>query len=108
MGIHDDEANENYKSWNPDKAKETAQQLGITLTDAHWKVIDFLRLHYSNTGPLKHARDLTEVLNERFTDEGGSRFLYELFPGGPVNQGCQIAGVPVPSDTKNASMGSVQ
>lgn len=108
FGIHDDDATEAFKAWTAEKAEEIAARTNIILSSEHWKVIDFLRLHFSNTGPLKHARDLTEVLNERFVDEGGSRYLYELFPEGPVNQGCQIAGVPVPADTKNLSMGSIQ
>jgi tRNA 2-thiouridine synthesizing protein E len=108
LGIHDDDATEAFKAWTREQAEATAANMNLKLTDEHWKVIDFLRLHFSNTGPLKHARDLTEVLNERFVDEGGSRYLYELFPEGPVNQGCRIAGVPAPADTQNLSMGSVQ
>lgn len=108
LGIHDDDATETFKAWTREQAEQTASNMNLKLTDEHWKVIDFLRLHFSNTGPFKHARELTEVLNERFVDEGGSRYLYELFPEGPVNQGCRIAGVAVPADTHNLSMGSVQ
>lgn len=108
LGIHDDEAVEKFRAWNKSQAEETAKELGITLTDDHWKVIEFLRVHYENNGQLKHARELTEALNERFEDEGGSRWLYRLFPDGPVNQGTRVAGIPHPDDAVNASFGSVQ
>lgn len=108
LGIHDDEAVTTFKEWTQQKAEEAAKSMSLSLTPEHWKVIDFLRLHFSNTGPFKHARELTEVLNERFMAEGGSRYLYELFPLGPVNQGCRIAGVPVPADAHSDSFGSVQ
>ena len=106
LGLHDDEVITDYKSWTEETAKKIAAGMGLELTAEHWQVIKFLRLHFENTGPLRHARDLTEVLDERFESEGGSRFLYMLFPDGPVSQGCRIAGVPVPHDAENLSFGS--
>ena len=106
LGIHDDEAVAEFKVWSKDKAEATAKELGIELGPEHWKVIEFLRLHFENTGPVRHARELTEVLNERFADEGGSAYLYQLFPKGPVSHGCRLAGVPVPKDAADASFGS--
>jgi len=106
LGIHDDEAVAEYKSWTEERAKKIADGMGLELTPEHWQVIKFLRLHFENTGPLRHARDLTDVLDERFESEGGSRYLYMLFPEGPVSQGCRIAGVPVPPDAGNSSFGS--
>ncbi len=108
LGIHDDEGMEQFRAWNEQQAESTATELGIDLTDDHWKVIKFLRVHYENNGQLKHARELTEALNERFEDEGGSRWLYQLFPDGPVNQGTRIAGVPSPADVTDPHFGSVQ
>ena len=108
LGIHDDEAVENFRSWNESKAEEIAKELGISLTDDHWKVIKFMRVHYENNGQLQHARELTEALNERFEEEGGSRWLYRLFPNGPVNQGSRVAGVPAPADVADPHFGSVQ
>lgn len=108
LGIHDDDDVEAFRAWNEAEAESTAGEMGIKLTDDHWKVIKFLRVHFENNGKLEHARELTEALDERFENEGGSRWLYRLFPHGPVNQGCQVAGVPVPADTTNTSFGSVQ
>lgn len=36
----------NPAQWNRDIARAIAAELGITLTDAHWKVIDFIRQDY--------------------------------------------------------------
>jgi len=107
LGIHDDEAIAKFKNWDKQKAKATAKTMGISLTDAHWDVIGFIRTYFANAGELRHARELSEVLAERFAEEGGSRYLFQLFPGGPVTQGCQIAGIVVPKDASDASFGYI-
>jgi tRNA 2-thiouridine synthesizing protein E len=35
------------------------------------------------------------------------RHLYMLFPGGPVAQGCRVAGLPVPAGAVDRGFGSV-
>lgn len=108
LGIHDDEDKVAFDAWNEDNAKALAQSMGIDLTDQHWDVIRFLRTHYLNVGAGKyHAHEFSQTLNERFADEGGLKCLYRLFPEGPLSQGCRIAGVPSPHDSKNNSFGSV-
>lgn len=106
LGIHRDTAEEIFEKWDEEFARKTARDMGIELTDAHWDVINFLRVHFQNNGPVAHAHDLAEELDDRFQDQGGLRYLYQLFPGGPVSQGCQIAGVPVPKDAKDGAFGS--
>ena len=108
FGIHDSEDQAAFDEWTEKTAESIAQTQGIELTDQHWEVIKFLRIHYQNVGAdMPPAHELTKTLEERFSDEGGLKYLYKLFPGGPLNQGCQFAGVPVPTDAKNASFGSV-
>ena len=108
FGIHDSEDKAAFDAWDEASAKATALTQGIELTDAHWQVINFLRIHYQNVGgdmPPKH--ELTKTLEERFSSEGGLKYLYTLFPDGPLNQGCRIAGVPVPADATEPSFGSI-
>lgn len=105
FGIRDDEAVRNFKNWTEEQAIRLAKTQHITLTEAHWAVIRFLRRHYENAGNVRHARELAEALAERFSAEGGLRYLYQLFPGGPVNQGCQLAGIAVPKDAADGSFG---
>ncbi|MBL8566605.1 MAG: TusE/DsrC/DsvC family sulfur relay protein [Hyphomicrobiaceae bacterium] len=93
-------------AWNEDKARSLASTEGIELTPAHMKAINLLREIYVTRGRAPHARLLANELNEAFAAEGGSKYLYQLFPGGPVAQGSRLAGVPAPHDTRDLSFGS--
>ena len=108
FGIHDDEEKVAFDAWTEETARIIAQSMGIELTERHWKVIRFLRTHYLNVGAERyHAHEFSQTLDERFADEGGLKYLYQLFPDGPLNQGCRIAGVPSPHDSKDPSFGTV-
>ncbi len=107
FGIHNDEAQDAYANWTEEDAITTAHAMQIELSDKHWDVIAFLRLHYRNNGQVLPARELAGELDKQFSDQGGLRQLYQLFPGGPINQGCRIAGVPVPHHATDASFGSL-
>jgi len=99
--IHDDDADAVFEGWTEARATAIARKMGVELTDAHWRVIKFIRTHYANVGVARHTREYAKVLAKRFADEGGSRFLYQIFPGGPVKQSCAIAGVEMPADVNN-------
>ncbi len=106
-----DEAREHLldlEDWNEDIARAHASELGIELGDAHWEVVNFLRQHYIEHGKTDRARRLTEVLDAHFADKGGTKYLYRLFPDGPILQASRIAGVPAPKDTTQPSFGSAQ
>ena len=92
--------------WNRDIALGLAKQEEIEMTDAHWRVVEFLRAHHLKYGPAEKGRDLATALDGAFADEGGGRYLHELFPKGPVAQGSRIAGLPVPPYTESAGFGS--
>jgi len=93
--------------WSEEIAHERARDLGMELTPDHMKVIKFLRLHYMDGGNLESAPLLLRDMEERFRDEGGGRFLYRLFPGGPVTQGLYLAGLPSKAFSTDKSFGSV-
>lgn len=105
FGIHEDD--EVLENWDHQVATSLALEEGITLSDAHWEVVSFLRKFYVGTGKIDYARDLSAVLDQRFKAEGGLKYLFTLFPKGPVSQGCKLAGLPAPKDSANPSMGSV-
>ena len=42
-----------------------------------------------------------------FHSRGGMKFLYKLLPGGPVTQGCRLAGLEPPAGSADKSFGSV-
>ena len=93
--------------WNDEIARNAAQQEGVTMTADHWEVVRFLRAYYLQHGKIDTARKWTEVLDRKFAARGGRKYLYTLFPKGPVAQGSRIAGLPVPADAENISFGSV-
>ena len=92
--------------WSPLLVKQMAREEGIEeLTEAHWHVIYTLRNLYRDNGRATSAREVMHVLEQDFVDEGGRRFLYELFPKGPVSQGSRLAGVPAPPYSSDPSFG---
>jgi len=91
--------------WTDDDARGKAHELGIELGDEHWEVVNLLRDHYLEHGPAESGRTLSDLLNEHFADRGGRRHLRRLFPEGPVLQGLQIAGLPVPPHTEDEGFG---
>lgn len=108
FGIHNSEEIDTFEAWTKDIASEKARIEGLNLTDNHWEVINFLRIHFQNVGAeMPPAHELSQTLDERFAEQGGLKYLFGLFPKGPLNQGNRIAGIPVPNDATDPSFGSV-
>ncbi len=88
--------------------REMAGQEGIELTDEHLGVVECLRDYYLELGEAENGRDLEEMLNEVFAGHGGRKYLWRLFPGGPVTQGLRIAGLPLPPHSGDKGFGTVR
>lgn len=97
------------EGWSPDGAEETARAEGIEMTLEHWEVVRSLQEYFARheTEPLINMRELHDALDERFHSRGGIRALYQLFPGGPISQGCRVSGLKAPYLSKDVSFGSV-
>lgn len=95
------------ENWTEAKARELARADGLELTDQHMQVIDWLRELYADCGVPAHGRALTRALEDAFIIQGGKKYLYRLFPNGPVAQGCRYACLPPPPYTVDRSFGSV-
>jgi len=94
--------------WTTDAALKIARQEGLKLGEEHWEAVRALQEYFSrHEGSPGRLRDLHDALDEKFHGKGGIKHLYQLFPGGPVAQGCRIAGLKVPADAVNKSFGSV-
>lgn len=81
----------NHAQWNRDIAAELAQELGITLTDAHWKVLDFIDRDFKEKSVVPGMRRMNKVGNIPTKD------LYALFPDGPIKKAALISGYPKPA-----------
>jgi len=96
------------EGWTPDVARKTAHAEGLQLTDEHWAVTRALQAYFaSHTNGALNMRELHDALEEKFHSQGGIKHLYQLLPGGPVAQGCRIAGLKVPAGAVDKSFGSV-
>lgn len=93
--------------WTRSTAETIAAADHLTLGDDHWEVIRALQ-HYFATTESANVRALHDALDERFHQRGGLKHLYAIFPGGPVAQGCRLAGLKAPAGAVDKSFGSVQ
>jgi len=53
-----------------------------------------------------NVRELHDAPKEFFHPEGGLKYLYGLFPNGPVSQGCRLAGLRPPPGAQDQGFGS--
>jgi TusE/DsrC/DsvC family sulfur relay protein len=82
----------NPAEWTQDIAVEIAKEEGIvTLSDAHWKVIDYCRESSKGLG------GKSPTLRQITTGTGVStKELFALFPKGPAKKVAHIAGLGKP------------
>ena len=70
--------------------KALAAQIGIDMTDEHWKAIRFLREDFASQGETPTLRRVSTV--------GGipTKQLFVLFPQKPAKKIAYVAGLPKP------------
>ena len=79
-----------YDEWDEDLAKVLAEQIGIQLTDAHWKVIRFLREDFKTQVETPTTRRVQTVAGIPVKEQ------FVLFPKKPGKKMSYIAGLPKP------------
>jgi tRNA 2-thiouridine synthesizing protein E len=79
-----------YDEWSEELAPVLAGQIGIDLTDAHWKVIRFLRADYKTQGDTATTRRVQSVGGIPVKEQ------FALFPKKPAKKMAYIAGLPKP------------
>ena len=79
-----------HTEWTDEIGIALASQIGITLTDAHWKAIRFLRKDFEEQGETATLRRASTV--------GGIpiKELFALFPQKPAKKMSYVAGLPKP------------
>ena len=96
------------ENWTTQFAEQVAQQEGIKLDEQHWAMIRALQEYFHKHQEIEiNARELHDALDEKFHAKGGIRYLYQILPGGPVAQGCRLAGLQPPAGSSNKGFGSV-
>ena len=93
------------EDWDIKKAEETAKNDGVNLSDDHWDLIRALQEYY-NKVEFPKLRQIKDALEEKFHSRGGMKYLYQIIPGGPVAQGCRLAGLNIPAGAVDKSFGS--
>lgn len=93
--------------WTWSLAEEAAREEGLVLGDEHLSVVLALQEYFFRHEGRINFRELHDALDEEFHAVGGIRHLYQLFPGGPVAQGCRLAGLDVPAYAVDRNFGSV-
>ena len=94
------------KDWSLNSAQETAKADGVSLSDDHWDLIRALQEYYLKV-EFPRMRQIKDALEEKFHSRGGMKYLYQIIPGGPVAEGCRLAGLNVPAGAIDRSFGSV-
>ncbi len=79
-----------YAEWDDDLGRVLASKIGVDLTEAHWKVIHFLREDYKTQGETATSRRVQTIGGIPIKEQ----FL--LFPKKPAKKMAYIAGLPKP------------
>jgi tRNA 2-thiouridine synthesizing protein E len=94
--------------WSVAVAERIAREENIALGVDHWELLRGLQEFFARHEDSEvRLRDLHDALDEKFHHKGGIRYLYTLFPGGPIAQGCRLAGLKAPAGSTDLSFGSV-
>lgn len=95
--------------WTQDVAMKIAREEGLELAEDHWEAIRALQKYHAlhEDSAVINLRELHDALDEHFHPKGGIKHLYTLFPGGPIAQGCRLAGLKAPFMTTDSGFGSV-
>ena len=93
--------NEGYlldpEQWSESLALEIAASENISMTDAHWEIVNFVREHFELYQSVPENRTLLKTLRERHgRDVATRKYIHTLFPYGFGQQACKITGMRKP------------
>ena len=94
------------EDWDLKIAEEAAKTNGLKLNEDHLDLIRALQEYYAKV-EFPHMRQIKDALEEKFHSRGGMKYLYQIIPGGPIAEGCRLAGLNVPAGAVDKSFGSV-
>ena len=87
--------------WSSELARHIASLDGVDLHEEHWHVINYFREYYEDYNIPPPMRMVVRVFKRAFgEDNANSRYLHQLFPGGPTRTASKFAGLPKPKNCK--------
>jgi tRNA 2-thiouridine synthesizing protein E len=86
----------NLDDWEKDVAEAIAAAEGLTLTQDHWDVIEYLRDAFINhNGEQPNNRAILKAMQDKWVGRKvDNKTLFDLFPGNPSKQAGKVAGLP--------------
>ena len=74
--------------------EQRAKKMGGELNKERMQAIDFVLDFYEHCEDCRNARQLMKVMDQEFAAKGGKKYLYRLFPQGPLSQIHELADLP--------------
>lgn len=88
----------NLSDWSEEVAEQLSRQDNLSLTEDHWKILNWIRDYYQENGTAPNLRVMQKALKDDLGPElADKKYLFELFPYGPAKQGARYAGMPKPT-----------
>jgi tRNA 2-thiouridine synthesizing protein E len=79
-----------YGQWTKEVAEGMAAEVGITLSDRHWVVLDFVRQDAADQAEPPGVRRITKLTDVSMKE------MYQLFPKGPGILASKLSGFGKP------------
>lgn len=83
----------NSNDWNEEIATELFAEEGITPTQDHWDVVNYVR-EETLAGDEPNERTILKAMSKKWGRKVSSKEMYEMFPNMPSKQGLKIGGCP--------------
>jgi tRNA 2-thiouridine synthesizing protein E len=83
-----------------------AAKRGLELSTEHMAVINFVLDFYEHCDDCQNARVLADMMQDEFMQQGGRKYLYQLFPDGPLSTIHDLADLPKLGNESDRSFGT--
>jgi tRNA 2-thiouridine synthesizing protein E len=82
--------------WDKEVGEAIAAAEGLSLTQDHWDVIEYLRDAFINhNGEQPNNRAILKAMQDKWPERKvDNKTLFDLFPGNPSKQAGKVAGLP--------------
>lgn len=89
----------NLNDWSEPVAEALAAKDQISLTAAHWEIIQLVRQFYQQFDLAPANRALVKYVAQQLgAEKGNSLYLNPLFAGKPAKLAARLAGLPKPAN----------